>query len=137
VEHAGSYSKTCPKAQVGKRRVVLIDEAHRLSKPAWDVFLKPLEENDTDVIFIFSTNDVDAIPQRSSRAAYWQEFALVSREDITGLLMSIADRERLPYTLDGLVRVAELSHGRPRVASTSSRQWPSPVSSTQKLHPGA
>jgi DNA polymerase III subunit gamma/tau len=117
VEHARDLlDNLSQKAQVGKRRVVLIDEAHRLSKPAWDVFLKPLEENDTDVIFIFSTNDVDAIPPTILSRCLLQEFALVSREDITGLLMSIADRERLPYTLDGLVRVAELSHGRPRVA---------------------
>lgn len=99
-----------------KRRVILIDEAHRLSTAAWDVYLKPLEISSTGAIFIFSTNDAKEIPKTIQSRCTFLEFSMVTREDLIGLLMSIVDRERIPYVYAGLVHIAEMAKGRPRFA---------------------
>jgi len=48
---------------IGRYRVVLIDEVHRLSRDSWDVYLKPLERVGSQTIFIFVTNDSFKIPR--------------------------------------------------------------------------
>ena len=47
---------------LGKRRVALVEMAHRLSTDAWDILLKPLEDGSTNSIFIFTTTDEEQIP---------------------------------------------------------------------------
>lgn len=107
-----------------KRRVVLVDEAHRLSQTAWDVYLKPLELRGTDTIFIFSTTErvsdpnSTVIPKTIRSRSTVIEFFPVVRDSILGLLMAKADSRKIPYTLAGLRRVADLAAGRPRTALT-------------------
>jgi DNA polymerase III subunit gamma/tau len=108
-------------AQCAKRRAILIDEAHRLSREAWDVYLKPLEKRSTDAIFIFSTTErvsdpKTVIPRTIVSRSTILEFSRVIRDSILGLLMSRADSHKIPYTLDGLRRIADLAAGRPRDA---------------------
>jgi DNA polymerase III gamma/tau subunit len=43
------------------RRVIIIDEAHRLTKNAQDVLLKPCEAEEGSTIWIFSTNEPDKL----------------------------------------------------------------------------
>lgn len=112
---------TLAPAQCSKRRVVLVDEAHRLSREAWDVYLKPLELRGTEAIFIFSTtervNDPrTAIPKTILSRSTVLDFSLVDRDSLVGLLMARCDGRKIAYTLDGLRRVAELAGGKPRDA---------------------
>lgn len=103
-------------AHIARRRVIVIEEAHRLSKEAWDVYLRPLELGDTEAVFIYPTTEPRAIPKTIASRCINLTFDLVLREDITGLLMTIADQEGIPYTLDGLRYLAELSKGKCRGA---------------------
>ncbi len=112
----GILSNSDQGTRVGKRQVILIDEAHRLSAEAWDVYLKPLEIAHTGAVFLFSTNDAREIPKTIVSRCTFLQFSLVPREQILGRLMSIADGEKLPYTLDGLRHIAEMAHGRIRMA---------------------
>jgi DNA polymerase III gamma/tau subunit len=99
-----------------KRRVILIDEAHRLSEEAWDVYLRPLEIRHTGAVFIFSTTDPKTIPGTIRSRCTFLEFGLVTRDEVLGLLMATADREKIGYTLDGLRHITDMAHGRPRTA---------------------
>ncbi len=46
-----------------KYKVYILDEAHMLSKSAWNAFLKTLEEPPAHVIFILATTELDKIPE--------------------------------------------------------------------------
>lgn len=46
-----------------KYKVYIIDEAHMLSKSAWNAFLKTLEEPPAHVIFILATTELEKVPE--------------------------------------------------------------------------
>lgn len=46
-----------------KYKVYILDEAHMLSKGAWNAFLKTLEEPPAHVIFILATTEIEKIPE--------------------------------------------------------------------------
>lgn len=95
----------------GKRRVSLIDEAHRLSPEAWDVFLKPLERPDTDSVFMFVTTDDNRIPKTIQSRCLPLTFYRATDDVITGLMASIASRNNIDYELDAIKDIAKHSKG--------------------------
>src|SRR5688500_107184 len=46
----------------GQYRVYIVDEAHELTAPAWDAFLKTLEEPPPHAIFVLATTEAHRIP---------------------------------------------------------------------------
>jgi DNA polymerase-3 subunit gamma/tau len=96
---------------LGGRRAALVDEAHRLSKEAWDVFLGPLEEPDTDSVFMFVTTDEDRIPRTVQSRCLPLAFSRVPEATLTGLLASICARNGMEYETDGLRAIAGHSRG--------------------------
>ncbi|MBI2086684.1 MAG: DNA polymerase III subunit gamma/tau [Candidatus Zambryskibacteria bacterium] len=44
-------------------KVYIIDEAHMLSKQAWNAFLKTLEEPPSYVVFILATTEIEKVPE--------------------------------------------------------------------------
>src|SRR3989344_5010343 len=46
-----------------KYKVYIIDEAHMLTRDAWNAFLKTLEEPPAHVIFILATTELDKLPE--------------------------------------------------------------------------
>jgi DNA polymerase-3 subunit gamma/tau len=101
---------------LGKVRVILIDEAHRLSREAWDVYLKPLEQLDTRVVFIFSTTDASRIPKTIKSRCCTVKFARVATDIIAGLLVSTAAKGGLDYEMDGVKLIARAAKGHVRDA---------------------
>lgn len=49
-------------ALTGKHKIIIIDEAHMLSKAAWNALLKAIEEPNDKTHFIFCTTEYAAIP---------------------------------------------------------------------------
>ncbi|VVB53149.1 Replication factor C small subunit [uncultured archaeon] len=101
---------------IARRRVTVIDEAHRLSMNAWDVYLKPLEQSIDYSAYIFVTNESQSIPSTISSRCVRVRFGRVSEEDILGLLTATAARDKVPYETDALALIAHRSAGAPRVA---------------------
>lgn len=101
---------------LGKVRVILIDEAHRLSREAWDVYLKPLEQLDTRVVFIFSTTDASRIPATIKSRCCRVKFARVATDTLTGLLIATAAHANLDYEMDGVKLIARAAKGHVRDA---------------------
>jgi DNA polymerase-3 subunit gamma/tau len=100
----------------GRRRVALIDEAHRLSPEAWDVFLKPLEEAGTGSAFLFVTTDDSRIPSTIQSRCLPLPFSRVPDDTVAGLLASIASQNGIEYELAALQDIACHSKGIPRDA---------------------
>jgi DNA polymerase III subunit gamma/tau len=101
---------------IARRRVTIVDEAHRLSPNAWDVYLKPLEQATDYSTYIFVSSDGKAIPQTIRSRCTRVRFVKVGEELIFGLLMATAARDKVPYDIEALKLIAHRSDGSPRIA---------------------
>lgn len=97
----------------GKRRIYLMDEAHRLSKDALDALLKPMEDtvygsDDKLLVCIFCTTEPERMRSTIfSRCAPAFVIRRVTPERIADRLAHVCDREGIPYERDALVLIAE------------------------------
>ncbi|MGB4076145.1 MAG: DNA polymerase III subunit gamma/tau [Minisyncoccia bacterium] len=82
----------------------ILDEAHMLSKGAWNAFLKTLEEPPAHALFILATTELSKVPETVQSRCQVFEFRKPSRAGLTKLIAHIAKKEG--YTLGG--GVAEL-----------------------------
>lgn len=101
---------------IGRHRVIVIDEAHRLSREAWDVYLKPLEKPESQTVMIFATNDSYRIPKTIKSRLTKIPFTSVSPKTIHGYLAAVSAKYKLPYENDGLRLIARYSKGHIRDA---------------------
>jgi DNA polymerase-3 subunit gamma/tau len=97
-----------------RRHVVAIDECHALSKEAWDVLLKVLEEPLSFLVFIFATTEIGEINPAVRSRCQALEFNLL--DPATGLtyLQVIAARESIVCERSALELIAYQSRGHPR-----------------------
>lgn len=76
----------------------ILDEAHMLSRGAWNAFLKTLEEPPAHVIFILATTELDKLPETVLSRCQVFEFKKPSREGLSALVTDVAKKEG--YVLD-------------------------------------
>ncbi len=94
----------------GRYKIYIIDEVHMLSKAAWNVLLKTVEEPPSHVKFIFATTEVhQVLPTIISRC---QRFDLlpIATGLIAERLRLIADTEKVainPEAIDAIARAAD------------------------------
>ena len=101
---------------IAKTRVLLIDEAHRLSREAWDVYLKPLEQPMASCAFIFATTDAKRIPATILSRCCIIRFSRVATAVLADYLSAIAARRGLDCESSGLKLLARASKGHVRDA---------------------
>ena len=94
----------------GKYKIYIIDEVHMLSKAAWNVLLKTVEEPPAHVKFIFATTEVhQVLPTIISRCQRFDLMPIPTRL-ITERLQLIADTEKVaiaPAAVGAIARAAE------------------------------
>lgn len=96
---------------VGRYKVYIIDEAHMLSKNAFNALLKTLEEPPAHAIFILATTEVHKLlPTIVSRCQYF-DFHHLSWDAIIGYLKQIATKENIPITDEAIAAIAETAEG--------------------------
>jgi DNA polymerase-3 subunit gamma/tau len=91
-------------------KVYIIDEVHMLSGPAFNAFLKTLEEPPAHVVFILATTDPKRIPATVLSRCQRFDFKPIPPELLTASLTDILKREQVPFeasALPLLVRAAE------------------------------
>ncbi|HEY4519945.1 MAG TPA: DNA polymerase III subunit gamma/tau [Candidatus Paceibacterota bacterium] len=76
----------------------IIDEAHMLSKSAWNALLKTLEEPPSHVLFILATTELDKVPDTIQSRCQVFRFTQPSREVLTDVVSDVAKKEK--YTLE-------------------------------------
>ena len=94
-----------------KYKVYIIDEAHMLTKEAFNALLKTLEEPPPHAIFILATTESNKLPDTIISRTQRFDFRPFSVAVIIAQLKSIAKSENITVTEDGLVAIAELSDG--------------------------
>lgn len=95
-----------------KYRVYILDEAHMLTKEAFNAFLKILEEPPSHVLFILATTESNKIPATILSRCQRFDFRRIKAEDISQRLCSIAKAEDY-FTLEKSARdlIARLADG--------------------------
>ena len=79
-------------------KIYILDEAHMLSKGAWNAFLKTLEEPPSYVIFILATTELSKVPETVQSRCQVYEFKKPTRAGLSKLVTHIAKKEG--YTLE-------------------------------------
>jgi DNA polymerase-3 subunit gamma/tau len=95
----------------GRFKVYIIDEAHQMTKDAYNAFLKTLEEPPAHVVFVLATTEPEKIlPTVRSRCQRF-DFRPVPEADIVGRLRAIAAAEKIQAADELLILIARKSEG--------------------------
>ncbi|KND49494.1 MAG: DNA polymerase III, subunit gamma and tau [Parcubacteria bacterium C7867-008] len=79
-------------------KVYILDEAHMLSKGAWNAFLKTLEEPPAHALFILATTELEKVPETVQSRCQVFQLRKPSRAGLAALVTDIAKREG--YTIE-------------------------------------
>jgi DNA polymerase-3 subunit gamma/tau len=81
-----------------KYKVYILDEAHMLSKSAWNAFLKTLEEPPAHALFILATTELEKVPDTVRSRTQVFELKKPTRAGLAKLISDVAKKEK--YTLE-------------------------------------
>ncbi|HXF44327.1 MAG TPA: DNA polymerase III subunit gamma/tau [Candidatus Paceibacterota bacterium] len=94
-----------------KHKVFIIDEAHMLTKEAFNALLKTLEEPPPYVILILATTEAEKIPATISSRTQQFYFKRVPLDKIAGKLESIAKEENIKISNEAIELIASSAEG--------------------------
>jgi DNA polymerase-3 subunit gamma/tau len=77
----------------GKWKVYIIDEAHMLTKEAWNAFLKTLEEPPPNTVFVLATTEAHKVMPTIADRCQRFDFQRPSLEQIAEVLRRVAEAE--------------------------------------------
>lgn len=100
----------------GKWRVIIIDEAHSMSRAAFDALLKALEEPSEGTVFVVVSTEPHKIPKTVRHRLLEFEFARVPVADLLDRLVAVAKLEDMKQETRLLLRFAQTSDGSVRRA---------------------
>src|SRR3989339_55359 len=101
---------------LGRKKVYLIDEAHMLSKAAFNAFLKILEEPPASVFFILATTDDHKIIDTVRSRCFQLFFNAVDQSVLLNHLVQICEQEGIKYEPAGLALIIKETGGSVRDA---------------------
>jgi DNA polymerase III subunit gamma/tau len=101
---------------MGRKKIYLIDEAHMLSKAAFNALLKILEEPPVSALFILATTDPQKIIETVRSRCFQVCFKPVDVPEITSHLKNICNQESIYADKDALALIAHESEGSVRDA---------------------
>jgi len=117
VEDARELREKAPTAPVvGREKVYIIDEAQRLTQPAFDALLKVLEEPPAGVRFVFATTEPQKMPATIIGRCQRFDFRRVPQEALAVHLQWIAKEEKVKLAVDAADAIARHSEGSVRDA---------------------
>ncbi len=94
-----------------KYKIFIIDEAHQMTKDAFDALLKTLEEPPSYVVFIFATTEPDKLPATILSRVERYDFKKLNLDDIINCLKSICKQEGIKFEEEALRLIALYSEG--------------------------
>ena len=95
-------------------KVYIVDEAHMLTREAWNALLKILEEPPPRVVFVFATTEPQKIAQTAAPVlSRLQRFDLrrINPGEIRERLAAVLDSEGVTYEADALQMLARAADG--------------------------
>ena len=106
-------------------KVYIVDEAHMLTREAWNALLKILEEPPPRVVFVFATTEPQKIAQAAAPVlSRLQRFDLkrIGLADITRRLTTVLEKEGVEVSEDALAMIARAADGSMRDALSLTDQ---------------
>ena len=106
-------------------KVYIVDEAHMLTREAWNALLKVLEEPPPRVVFVFATTDPQKIAQAAAPVlSRLQRFDLkrIGNSEIIARLEYILGEEKVVHEPGALVMIARAADGSMRDALSLTDQ---------------
>ena len=106
-------------------KVYIVDEAHMLTREAWNALLKILEEPPPRVIFVFATTEPQKIAQTAAPVlSRLQRFDLkrIGLSDITRRLSTVLEKEGVEVEEEALAMIARAADGSMRDALSLTDQ---------------
>lgn len=100
----------------GRFKVYLIDEVHMLSGHSFNALLKTLEEPPPHVKFLLATTDPQKLPVTILSRCLQFSLKRLSKELITGHLMSVLEKEQIPVEEAAVSLIADGADGSMRDA---------------------
>jgi DNA polymerase III subunit gamma/tau len=101
-------------SEEGRYKVYIIDEAHMLTREAWNALLKILEEPPPRVIFVFATTEPQKIQQQAppilSRCQRF-DFHRISTDDLVARLQTVLGFEGIEVGDEVLLPIARKADG--------------------------
>ena len=92
-------------------KVFIIDEAHMLTKDAWNALLKTLEEPPAYVVIILATTEIEKVPLTISSRTQKFLFKRATQEQIVQKLKKIATEEKINIDREAMELVASSAEG--------------------------
>jgi len=106
-------------------KVYIVDEAHMLTREAWNALLKILEEPPPRVVFVFATTEPQKIAQAAAPVlSRLQRFDLkrIGIADITRRLATVLEKEDVQASDDAMAMIARAADGSMRDALSLTDQ---------------
>jgi DNA polymerase-3 subunit gamma/tau len=96
---------------MGRKKIYLIDEAHMLSKAAFNAFLKILEEPPKTVMFFLATTEMNKILETVRSRCFHLFFEPLTLEQLTNHLEAVCTKEAISFERGALSLIAQESSG--------------------------
>ncbi len=103
-------------------KIFIIDEVHRLSKPAFDALLKSVEEPPPHVVFMMATTEIDKVPATIQSRSQVFELKLIGVKQIADQLRTICAAENIQIEEAAVTLVARAGDGSMRDAQSALDQ---------------
>ncbi|HET7509355.1 MAG TPA: DNA polymerase III subunit gamma/tau, partial [Solirubrobacterales bacterium] len=95
----------------GRWKVYILDEAHMLTKEAWNAFLKTLEEPPPNTVFVLATTESHKVMATIADRCQRFDFQRPSLEQISEVLTRVAAAESIEVDEGALALVARSAQG--------------------------
>ena len=92
-------------------KVYILDEAHMLSKSAWNAFLKTLEEPPSHAVFILATTELEKVPETVQSRCQVFEFKKPTRRGLAEVAQRVAKKEGYALAPDAAELIAIIAEG--------------------------
>jgi len=102
----------------GRYKVIVIDEVHMLTEPAFNALLKTLEEPPSRVVFILATTEAHKIPLTILSRCQRFEFRRIGTAEIVQRLQGMAKEEGVEIDAESLQLIARSAEGSLRDAQS-------------------
>lgn len=102
----------------GGKKVYIIDEAHQLTKEAFNALLKTLEEPPSHVIFVLATTELDRVPPTIVSRTQHFDFRRPRTDVLRDRICSVAAREGVNIEPDAARAIAFAAEGSVRDAES-------------------
>ena len=101
---------------VGSYKVIIIDEVHMLTNPAFNALLRTLEEPPEHGKFIFCTTDIHKVPATIISRCQRFDFNRIATDTIIARISYILKQESIDFDLDSLQLISRKADGSMRDA---------------------